>query len=131
MENKILITTYGDFKLVLDAEVLENNEYIKEDFFNDYDFTACGSWERVEYEAVDSLNEYIDGLVPIYCNKIDEDFNDLTDWRVDDLIKNYFIEYRGDFSRFKQEVLYYDMYEVAYNELTEAIENMEEEEIEE
>lgn len=127
MENKIIITKYNDYQLVLDREVLQCNDYIDDYFFEDC-FTDCESWEKVEEKAVDNLWEYVDGLVPCYYSKIKEEFNNLNYCKIDEIIQNNGIEYDGDFSRFQQAVLFYNIYEVAHNELMEALEAMEEEE---
>ena len=113
-------------ELRLDAEVLEGNEVIGADFFLDYDFTGCGSWDGIEERAWDILPEYIDGLVPIYYNKIDSQFNELTDMRIDELVYEFSIELGNDFSKFKQAVLYWDMYQIASEELGNALEEIEE-----
>ena len=126
---KIIILKNEYERFVIDVEEFKGNEYIGAYFFEEYQLDECESWEELEEKANDALNYYIDNLVPIYYDEIDKEFNDLTDWRIDDLIKEYCIEYRGDFSRFKQEILFYDMYEVAYQELHNILESIEAEEI--
>lgn len=130
MENKIIITNYNGYNLILDTEELIYNEYIGEDFF-EYGFEDCGSWEQVEEVAFENLWSYIDNMVPVYYKDIKEQFNSLDHRDIDELIENNCIEYDGDFSKFQQAIIFYSMYEEASKELWDALESMEEEEEEE
>ena len=128
MENKIIIAEYDDVVLVIDKEDIKDNKYIDSYFFDYYSFSFedCESWEEVEWKAEENLDYHVDGMVPIYYNQINKQFNRLEDWRIDDLVNEYNLELGDDFSRFKQMVLYYDMYQEAWEELSKAIEAMEE-----
>lgn len=113
----------------ISREVLNRATLIDNDYF-DWGFEGLDDWNQIEEKAFDFLGETVDNKVPVYSYNITYDFSELSDERVDDLVSSYDIEFKGDFSKFKQTVLYYHMYEIASEELGDILESMEEIELE-
>lgn len=125
MENKIIILNNKGTIYSIDKEVLRYN-CISSDIFEEYDYSNCNNWEDIHDQAMEYVWEYTDNYkMPIYTKDINEGFNRLFDWEVDEICENYSITYNGDFEEFKKAVLFYSIYNNTIDDLSTVLECIE------
>lgn len=83
--------------------------------------------DNIEEDAHDTVWEYVDNNVPIYNNQIQEEFNKLKYWEVDEILEEAVVEVTLDngYISFMQQVLFMKDYIKLNNSLYEIIENLE------
>lgn len=83
--------------------------------------------DTIEEDAHDTVWEYVDGNIPIYNNQIQEEFNELEHWEVDEILEDAIVEItlENGYINFMQQVLFMNNYNKLNNSLYKIIENLE------
>lgn len=132
--DKVLLIN-GDVKVYVSKDIIEeveaDEDEIIEVFENiQYSLELKGeeiNADTIEEDAYDTVWEYVDGNVPIYNNQIQDRFNELKYWEVDEILEEAVVEITLDngYINFMQQVLFMNNYNKLNNSLYKIIENLE------
>lgn len=132
--NKLLLIN-DDVKVYVDKDIVEEVEADEDELVEvfeaiQYSLELKGeeiNADNIEEDAHDTVWEYVDGNVPIYNNQIQDKFNELKYYEVDEILEEAVVEITLDngYISFMQQVLFMKNYIKLNNSLYEIIENLE------
>lgn len=132
--NKLLLIN-DDVKVYINKDIVEEveaDEYELVEVFEaiQYSLELKGkeiNADNIEEDAHDTVWEYVDNNAPIYNNQIQDKFNELKYYEVDEILENAVIEItlENGYISFMQQVLFMKDYIKLNNSLYEIIENLE------
>lgn len=132
--DKVLLIN-GDVKIYVSRDIIEEVEADEDEIVEvfeaiQYNLELMGeeiNQDTIEEDANDTVWSYVDGNVPIYNNQIQEEFNELKYWEVDEILEEAVVEITLDngYISFMQQVLFMKNYNKLNNSIYEIIENLE------
>ena len=132
--NKLLLIN-DDVKVYVNKDIVEEVEADEDELVEvfeaiQYSLELKGeeiNADNIEEDAHDTVWEYVDNNTPIYNNQIQDRFNELKYWEVDEILEEAVVEItlENGYISFMQQVLFMKNYIKLNNSLYEIIENLE------